>query len=140
MSTPKRNRSEVGRYMQAVTTSEKGRAGQPLEELIWLLGHATEMNEVRLRLLQSLQRGLSAQQTKSGVAASTVDDLREALTNVIIMQSRISEREETLLDDIKSARAQGLLDSAAPDLEDLRSGAGGIVSAYLHLGLIASGP
>ena len=87
-----------------------------------------------------MQRGLPAQQTKAGIAASVPIDLKEALTNVIIMQSRINEREATLLDDIKAARDQELLDSVPVDLEDLRSAAEGIVTAYHRLCQIGSGP
>ena len=138
--TTTQGHKDVEGYMQAVTTPEQGQAGLPLEELIWLLGHAAETNAVRLRVLQSLQRGLPAQQTKADIAASGPNDLKEALTNVIIMQSRLNEREATLLDGIKAARDQALLDSVPVDLENLRSAASGIVTAYHRLCQIASGP
>ena len=66
--TTTQGHKDVEGYMQAVTTPEQGQAGLPLEELIWLLGHAAETNAVRLRVLQSLQRGLPAQQTKADIA------------------------------------------------------------------------
>ena len=60
------------------------------EELAWLVGHTNSMAEARLDLLKSLQAALPSQE------AGDIADLKELLSNLIIMQTRLAGREKEL--------------------------------------------
>ncbi len=60
------------------------------QELAWLVSHASSMAEARLDLLKSLQTALPSQDS------GDIADLKELLSNLIIMQSRLAGREEEL--------------------------------------------
>ena len=60
------------------------------EELAWLVGHTNSMAEARLDLLRSLQAALPSQE------AGDIADLKELLSNLIIMQTRLAGREKEL--------------------------------------------
>ena len=54
------------------------------QELAWLVSHANSMAEARLDLLKSLQTALPSQDS------GDIADLKELLSNLIIMQSRLA--------------------------------------------------
>ena len=60
------------------------------EELAWLVGHTNSMAEARLDLLKSLQAALPSHE------AGDIADLKELLSNLIIMQTRLAGREKEL--------------------------------------------
>lgn len=60
------------------------------QELAWLLSHANSTAEARLDLLKSLQIALPSQDS------GDIANLKELLSNLIIMQSRLADREEEL--------------------------------------------
>ena len=60
------------------------------EELAWLVGHINSIGAARLELLKSLQAALPSQE------AGGLADLKEMLSNLIIMQTRLAGREKEL--------------------------------------------
>ena len=60
------------------------------QELAWLVSHANSMAEARLDLLKSLQTALPSQDS------GDIANLKELLSNLIIMQSRLAGREGEL--------------------------------------------
>ena len=69
-----------------------------IDRLIWLLGPCTRLGGLRLEILRALQSSLSASEE-----TGTVVELKELLTNLIIMETRVSDRSERLSELLKDA-------------------------------------
>ena len=59
-------------------------------ELAWLIGHVSRLSAARLEMLKSLQSVLPRKDE------AAVTELKELLSQIIIMQTRLAEREESL--------------------------------------------
>ncbi len=81
-----------------------------IDYLVGLLGHCTRLGELRLELLRELQTSLS-----SSGETGTVVDLKELLTNLIIMETRVSDRSERLSELLKDITEAGGLDRVPVD-------------------------
>ena len=88
-------------YEESLTTLILKNAGEPsegqyrlrIDYLVWLIDHCTRLDVLRLELLKGLQAGLSKSDDQDHVI-----ELKELLTNLIIMQTRLSDREDSLHD------------------------------------------
>ena len=104
----------VSRYIEATGGVSGGRHAMNKTEVVWLVDHSTRLGELRLELLRALQAALPRSDETEGPAA----ELKELLTNLIIMQSRLSEREGGLLGLLDEVVESGAL-KAAPVDEDI---------------------
>ena len=123
--TPQDHESVADRYLErAMGPVAPGLRAQELE---WLLEHTTRLNGLRLELLRALQAALPGHSTDKDIA-----DLKELLTDLIIMQSRSSGREEALRSRLSQALES--LGEAVPVAEaGLRAGLMEAMGACEHI-------
>ena len=137
MSTESEEDTIVSRYIDSVGTRQGESYEMRLEELELILASAHRFNTSRQELLTALQRclptprddepQLSAQQT-------LVSELKDALTNVIIMQTRLNGREQGLLELLKRAAEQQAIDEVRVALEVVGRWAKAVLEARRRLG------
>ena len=96
-----------------------------VDHLVWLLGHCTRLGELRLDLLRALQSSLS-----SSGETGTVVELKELLTNLIIMETRVSDRNERLSELLKHITESGALDRVPVDQVALTDAIQAIIEIY----------
>ena len=123
-------------YIQAAGTQEGERYSLQVEELAWLLRCTHQWNSLRLQLLTSLQRALSlprGEELQASSQAGPLEELKDVLTNVIIMQTRTNEREETLANQLEAVARQGLVERVAVEEQNVRQWVESILEAYQHL-------
>ena len=101
-----REESAASHYLRHAGTGAGQRYHLALEEFAWLVEHSSAMSEVRLELLRALQAALP----RSGDPPAVVAGLKDLLTDLIIMQSRVSGRDEELRGLLRQ-----LIDSKAVD-------------------------
>ena len=121
--------STVGRYLNALGRVSDGRLRLPIEELTRLVDHSTHMAALRLELLRALQSALS----RADERRSTVNDLKDLLTDLIIMQSRLAGREARLSELLNRLVESKGLEGVALDEAGLRKGVLEIVQASDHV-------
>ena len=80
----------AGRYASAVSSTEDGGYRIEVAELAWLTGHVGRLSAARLEMLKSLQSALPREDE------GAVSELKELLSQIIIMQTRLAGREESL--------------------------------------------
>ncbi len=73
-----------------------------IDHLVGLLGHCTSLGELRLELLRALQSSLS-----SSGETGTVVELKQLLSNLIIMATRESDRNKRLSELLKHITKAG---------------------------------
>ncbi len=83
--------SIASRYVRTIGRTAGERYQLDIDHLIGLLGRCTRLGELRLELLRALQSSWS-----SSGETGTVVELKELLTNLIIMETRVSDRNERL--------------------------------------------
>ena len=94
----------ASRYLQAAGQSSDERYQFDIAQFAWLVDHCTHLVEVRLGLLRALQSSLAGSE-EPGIVA----EFKELLTNLIIMETRVSDRNESLSELLKQlASPQGL--------------------------------
>ena len=102
--SPESAESVASRYLRAAGQTSDERYQINIERFTWLVDHCTQLGEVRLDLLRDLQSSLTA----SG-DSDTVVEIKDLLTNLIIMETRMSGRNERLTELLKQlANAEGL--------------------------------
>ena len=121
-------------YVQAVGPVRDGKAVVAADELVWLLHAGRGWNGLRLNLLKALQASLQ-RSTHDDEAAN---DVKATLTNLIIMQTRVDEREQALEDALDQAVSTGAEVEAAVSVVDMAAWAESIVDAYRHLRTLSS--
>jgi hypothetical protein len=80
-----------------------------VEELAWLIGHVSRLTAARLEMLKSLQSALPRE------GEGTVAELKETLSQIIIMQTRLTGREESLDDLLEELVRLGTISHVALD-------------------------
>lgn len=105
-----------------------------LDHLAWLIDHCTRLDVLRLELLKGLQAALSESDDRDAVI-----DLKELLTNLIIMQTRLSDREDSLHDALSKLVEDNRLISVLSDEELLRKMIQEIVDAPTRVRSLSSG-
>ena len=88
---PKEAESLVSRYLERTARLEGGRHSMKWDEVVWLIDHCTRIGAHRLELLRALQSALPRAEDEPAVS-----DLKDLLTDLIIMQSRLMGRDERL--------------------------------------------
>lgn len=116
-------------YLNAVGQPGGDRFALKADEFAWVVNHATEWNAVRLRLLAAIQHALPASQSQDKAA----QELKETLTNVIIMQTRLREREEALVRQVEGAVKAESLGSVPVNPADIRAAATLLMESERHL-------
>ena len=80
-----------------------------IEDLTRALEHAHQRSESFLEALRALQRATPAHSEDSS------SELKETLTNLIIMRTRLNERQSALPDLLREAAERGLTSVVLPD-------------------------
>ena len=111
------NETTAIRYLSAAGSEDDGRYRITADELARLVGLLTKLGQVRLSLLRGLQTALPRSEDDE-----SLEDLKETLTNLIIMQSRTADREGGLAEDIYRSVISGAVESAVVDKAELKQG------------------
>ena len=119
-------------YLAASGEAGGGHRHLSAREVCWLVDHCTQLSRLRLELLRALQ----AELPRSG-AQDEVAELKELLTNLIIMQTRLAEREGKLGELLRRMADTQVLDVVAVDEAGLRSAIQGILDAAAHIRAVA---
>ena len=125
--------SVVGRYTRASGQESDERYSLTVSELRWLVEHCARLSGLRVQLLRALQTALPMPDEQRGV----VSELKEVLTDLIIMQNRLASREERvqdLLDQLIEAEA---LDRVTVDEALVPTGMLDILRASDHVRTVA---
>ena len=121
-------------YLRNARAPNEGRYRLGLDHLAWLIDHCTGLGALRLELL----RGLQAALPKSDDGDS-VTELKELLTNLIIMQTRLADREASLHDALRRLVDDGRLDAVFLDEELLREAIQQIIDAPTRVRSVSGG-
>ena len=121
--------------VQSIIASYFGTAGRSdgeryllaLGELGWLIDHATRLGTLRLGLLRALQSALPMSD-EGGVT-----ELKELVTNLIIMQTRLADRDQGLSELLHRLVESGAVESVPVDAGSLRDGVRALAGAWEHV-------
>ena len=80
-----------------------------IEDITRTLEHANQRSEALLEVLRALQRAVPAHEEDES------SELKETLTNLIIMRTRLNERQSALPGLLREAAGQGLTSVELPD-------------------------
>ena len=80
-----------------------------IEDITGALEHANQRSEALLEVLRALQRTSPAREEE------TSSELKETLTNLIIMRTRMNERQSVLPELLREAAGRGLTSVVLPD-------------------------
>ena len=120
--------SIASRYVGTIGRTVDGEYQLDIDHLLWLLGHCTGLGEFRLDLLRALQSSLL-----SSGETGTVVELKELLTNLIIMETRVSDRSERLSELLKDLTEAGGLDRVPVDQLSLTDAIQAIIEVDDHV-------
>ena len=99
MSRSREDEALVEAYVQACTSENNSKFSVGAKEVAWLLRTTLHWNTLRLELLTALRKMPQHRKHSSpdtGPKSRLLTDLKDILTNVIIMQTRLNERESSL--------------------------------------------
>lgn len=116
----------VDRYVDAALGLDG--AGIDVDELSWLLERTYEWCSFRLRLLAAVQKAVDRADDDSSAG-----QLKGALTNLIIMQTRIREREGGLAELLRQAEGESAVGPVGMDAAELREFAESVLGASRHV-------
>lgn len=116
----------VDRYVDAALGRDG--VGIGVDELTWLLESTHEWGAFRLRLLTVLQQAVDRADEDSAAG-----HLKGALTNLIIMQTRIREREDGLIELLRQAEGESAVGPVMVEADELRSFAQSLLGASGHV-------
>ena len=135
MSLASREESKIEQYVDAVGSRRGGGYELKAVELARLLRIEGERDAQRQELLTALQKALPLPRGEGNDSpnASLIEELKGTLTNVIIMQTRLNERWDTLLGQLDEAAEEGMVKGIAMDPEVVRQWGRGILRACRHL-------
>ena len=102
--------------------------GMSVDELTWLIERTNEWCAFRLRLLTALQKAV-----ERADEGSVAGQLKETLTNLIIMQTRIREREDGLAELLRQAEGESAVGPVMVGAGELRAFAESVLGAFRHL-------
>ena len=120
------------RYVEAAGESADGRYRLGSDELLWLIDHATALSALRLELLQAVQSALSGSDAEGEVA-----ELKDMLTNLIIMQSRLAGRDQQLIALLANVADSDNLNSVAADRTHLADAVTQMLQGSDHVSSVA---
>ncbi len=116
----------VDRYVEAALGPDG--VGVGVDEMTWLLERTYEWGAFRLRLLTALQQAVDRADEDSSAG-----QLKGALTNLIIMQTRIREREGGLADLLRQAEGESAVGPVGVGADELRAFAESLLGASRHV-------
>ena len=131
--TPSDNDRVAARFLSAAGSGEAGRYTLPAEELARLVRLLTDLGEMRLALLTALQTALPRD-----AEHRPVEELKDALTNLIIMQTRTAGRESGAAESILALAAE--LRPVPVDSDKLRPGIAALLDAADRVRRAADAP
>ena len=137
MPTESEEDAMVSRYIDSVGMRQGDRYEMRLEELEVILASAHRFNTTRQELLTALQRCLPTprdDEPQLSAQRTLVSELKDALTNVIIMQTRLNGREQSLLELLKQAAEQQAIDEVRVAPEVVGRWAKAVLEARRRLG------
>ena len=117
MSLPTEDDTLISRYIEEVEAGQGEQYAIKLEQLELILGAGRHITMAQLELLTALQRAvpMSRDHTQLSPRQSHLRDLKDALTNVIIMQTRLNEREKDFLELLKESSKQQVIGAVRVD-------------------------
>ena len=121
-------------YLRNAGALKDGRYRLGLDHLAWLIDHCTELGALRLELLRGLQAALPKSDDDD-----SVNELKELLTNLIIMQTRLADRDASLHDALRRLVDDGRLDAVFLDEELLRKAIQQIIDAPTRVRSVSGG-
>jgi hypothetical protein len=116
------------RYVGTAGRTADDRYQLDIDQLIWLVEHCSRVGELRLGLLRDLQSALPSSQEPGMVA-----EFKELLTNLIIMETRVSDRSGRLSELLNQLTGSGLLDRVSVDQVALTEAIQSIIEANGHV-------
>ena len=116
--------SVVDSFLAAVGSEEDGRYLLRAEVLARLIRMLTDLGEMRLELLTGLQTALPRADEDS-----PIEELKETMTNLIIMQSRTAGRESGVAYSILELAQSGEIGPVPVDREKMRGGLTALLEA-----------
>ncbi len=120
--------SVADRYLLLAGQAMEQRCQLTIEELIWLINLSSRLLGLRLELLRALQSALSRSREQN-----IVTELKELLTNLIIMQTRLADRDGRINELINQLAEDQILDGASVDEVALREAIVDILQACAHI-------
>ena len=120
------------RYVDTVGLTDDDRYQLDIHELTWLLEHCSRLGQSRLGLLRDLQSSLPSSQEPNVVA-----EFKELLTNLIIMETRVSERKGRLSELLNQLNEASLLNPVSVDQGALTQAIQSIIEANDHVQALA---
>ena len=118
------NETVIDSFLAAVGADEDGRYVLRAEVLARLVRLLTDLGELRLGLLTGLQNALPRADEDS-----PVEELKETLTNLIIMQSRTAGREAGVAQNILDLALAGEVQPVTVDPDKVRRGLTSLLEA-----------
>ena len=97
-------------FLQNAGAPSGGRYRLGLDHLAWLIDHCTRLGASRLELLLGLQTALPKSDD-----GDSLTELKELLTNLVIMQTRLADREASLHDALRTLVDESRLDAVSLD-------------------------
>ena len=124
--------SIADRYLQMAGRAIEQRFQLTIEELTWLINLSTRLLGFRLELLRALQSALPGSDEQGFIT-----ELKEHLTNLIIMQTRLADRDGRMDDLMNQLTDDQILDGASVDEVALRDAIVDILQACAHVESLA---
>lgn len=121
-----KNGDVVDRYVDAALGPDGGGIG--VDELKWLLASTYAWGAFRLKVLTALQQAVDRADEDSAAGR-----LKGMITNLIIMQTRIREREGGLSDLLGQADQETAVGPVKVKADELRVFAEGVLGAARHV-------
>lgn len=108
MSLPTEDVTLISRYIEDVKAGQGEQYRIKLKQLELILAVGHRITIAQLELLTALQRAVPTPSNHALLSRqqSHLRDLKDVLTNVIIMQTRLNEREEDFLELLKKSSKQ----------------------------------
>ena len=132
--SPRNEESLTARFLRNAGAPSEGRYRLGLDHLAWLIDHCTRLGALRLELLRGLQSALPKSDDEDSMT-----ELKELLTNLIIMQTRLADREASLHDALRELGDDSRLDAVFLDEELLRETIQQIVDAAARVRSVSDG-
>ena len=137
MSSPNQEDAIVSRYTESVRMPGVEDYAMGLQELKLIVEDSHRINTARLEHFTALQRALPAPRGNEHTLSSQqshLRDLRDSLTNIIIMQSRLSEREKDFLELLKQNAENQIIEGVPMEPVVVGGWAKAILEARRRLG------
>ncbi len=121
-------------FLESAGAPSEGCYRLGLDHLAWLIDHCTRLGALRLELLRGLQTALPKSDD-----GDSLTELKELLTSLIIMQTRLADREASLHDALRRLVDDRRLDAVFLDEELLRETIQQIVDAPARVRSVSDG-